>query len=125
MMACVFVQDAITKIVDISTIIKMLSSNHTPVRHASASLLLELSTSQPCCYKIGTVAGGILMLITVKYKQSTDAFASETADQILRNLEILPDNIKLMAENGYWDPLLAHLVEGKTNISFLPAMVIA
>ncbi|KAL0424850.1 UNVERIFIED_CONTAM: putative U-box domain-containing protein 42 [Sesamum radiatum] len=31
--------------------------------------------------------GGILMLITVKYRQSLDAFASEKADQILRNLE--------------------------------------
>lgn len=110
------VQDAIIKVVDISIVIKILSSNHAPVRHASASLLLELSKCKSCCYKIGTVAGGILMLITVKYRQSTDAFASETADQILKNLEILPDNIKLMAENGYWEPLLAHLVEGNTKI---------
>lgn len=109
------------KTVDISTIIKMLSSNHTPVRHASASLLLELSKCQSSCYKIGMVAGGILMLITVKYRQSSDAFASETADQILKNLEILPDNIKLMAENGYWEPLLAHLVEGNNIPPFLPA----
>ncbi|KAH6797869.1 hypothetical protein C2S52_022423 [Perilla frutescens var. hirtella] len=109
-------KDAIIKTVDISTIIKMLSSNHTPVRHASASLLLELSKCQSCCYKIGTVAGGILMLIRAKYRQSTDESASETADQILKNLEILPDNIKLMAENGYWEPLLAHLVEGSEEM---------
>ncbi|XP_042049261.1 putative U-box domain-containing protein 42 isoform X1 [Salvia splendens] len=109
-------KDEIVKTVDISTIIKMLSSNHTPVRHASASLLLELSKSQSSCYKIGTVAGGILMLITVKYRQSSDAFASETADQILKNLEILPGNIKIMAENGYWEPLLAHLFEGSEEM---------
>ncbi|XP_057777400.1 putative U-box domain-containing protein 42 [Salvia miltiorrhiza] len=109
-------KDEIMKTVDISTIIKMLSSNHTPVRHASVSLLLELSKCQSSCYKIGTVAGGILMLITVKYRQSSDAFASETADQILKNLEIFPDNIKLMAENGYWEPLLAHLVEGSEEM---------
>ncbi|KAK6133958.1 hypothetical protein DH2020_032299 [Rehmannia glutinosa] len=105
-------KEIIAKTLDISTIIKMLSSNHIPVRHASASLLLELSRSQVFCVKIGTVAGGILMLITAKFRQSSDAFASETADEILKNLEGLPDNIKLMAENGYWDPLLTHLVEG-------------
>lgn len=98
--------------VDISTMIKMLSSNHSPIRHSSASLLLELSKCRSFCYKIGAVAGGILMLITVKYKQSVDALASETADQILNNLESLPENIKLMAENGYWEPLLNHLAKG-------------
>ncbi|KAI3467197.1 hypothetical protein Pfo_023860 [Paulownia fortunei] len=109
-------KDIIAKTVDISTIIKMLSSNHEPVKHASVSLLLELSRSQFFCNKIGTVAGGILMLITVKYRQSLDAFASETADEILKNLERLPDNIKLMAENGYWEPLLTHLIEGSEEM---------
>ncbi|KAG8366502.1 hypothetical protein BUALT_Bualt17G0086700 [Buddleja alternifolia] len=114
-------KDIIAKIVDISTIIKSLSSNHEPVKHASAFLLLELSTSQFLCSKIGTVAGGILMLITVKYRQSLDVFASETADKILRNLEKLPYNIKLMAENGYWEPLLTHLVEGSEEMRMVMA----
>ncbi|KAL8533546.1 hypothetical protein ACS0TY_009806 [Phlomoides rotata] len=109
-------KDTIVKMVNISTMIKMLSSNHTPVRHSSASLLLELSKCRSFCYKIGAVAGGILMLITVKYKQAVDAFASETADQILKNLESLPENIKLMAENGYWEPLLNHLAKGSEEM---------
>ncbi|KAK4410404.1 putative U-box domain-containing protein 42 [Sesamum angolense] len=109
-------KETIAKTVDISTMIKMLSSSHKPVRHASASLLLDLSRSQVFCHKIGTVAGGILMLITVKYRQSLDAFASEKADQILRNLERVANNIKLMAENGYWEPLLTHLVEGSEEM---------
>lgn len=93
----------------------MLSSGHIPARHASALLLFELTGTQFFHDKIGTVAGGILMLITVKYRQS-DVFTSEMADKILKNLERLPDNIKLMAENGFWEPLLTHLVEG--NIIF-------
>ncbi|KAL0430033.1 UNVERIFIED_CONTAM: putative U-box domain-containing protein 42 [Sesamum radiatum] len=109
-------KEIIAKTVDISTMIKMLSSGHKPVRHASALLLLDLSRSQIFCHKIGTVTGGILMLITVKYKHSLDAFTSEKADQILRNLERVADNIKLMAENGYWEPLLTHLVEGSEEM---------
>lgn len=110
-------QEVIAKTVDISTIIKMMSSSHKPIRHASVLVLLELSTSQFLCGEIGTVAGGILMLITAKYRQSSDAFTSEKANEILKNLETLPNNIKLMAENGYWEPMLAHLVEGTIKIS--------
>ncbi|XP_073287007.1 putative U-box domain-containing protein 42 [Primulina huaijiensis] len=109
-------KEVIAKTIDISTIIKMMSSSHKPIRHASLLVLLELSTSQFLCGKIGTVAGGILMLITAKYRQSSDAFTSEKADEILKNLETLSDNIKLMAENGYWKPLLTHLVEGSEQM---------
>ncbi|KAL2519214.1 putative U-box domain-containing protein 42 [Abeliophyllum distichum] len=65
-------QEIIAKTVDISRVIKMLSSNHGPIRHASVSLLFVLSRSQFLCDEIGAVAG----------------------------------------ENGYWEPLLNHLVEG-------------
>lgn len=55
------------------------------------------------------------MLIGVKYNQVNDTFAAQKADQILRNLERSSQNIKLMAENGYLDPLLNHLAEGIYN----------
>lgn len=106
-------QEIIAKTIDISIIIKFLSSSQQPVRHASLLFLLELSRSQPLCEKIGSVTGGILMLITIKYNRSIDAFASEKADEILKNLERFPDNIKCMAENGLLEPLIYHLNEGK------------
>ncbi|CAK9160096.1 unnamed protein product [Ilex paraguariensis] len=105
-------KEIIGKTISLPTVIKMLSSNHQPIRHASLLLLLELSRSQPMCEKIGSVTGGILMLITIKYRQSADAFASENADEILKNLERITDNIKFMADNGHWQPLLDHLIEG-------------
>ncbi|XP_057481449.1 putative U-box domain-containing protein 42 [Actinidia eriantha] len=103
--------------VDMSIIIKMLSINHRPIKHTSLLLLLELSRSQSLCQKIGSVTGGILMLlIAMKYKQSSDAFASEKADEILRNLERSPDNVKRMAENGLLDPLLNNLIKGSEEM---------
>lgn len=102
----------VAKGMDISTIIKMLSSNHQAIRHASLQFLLELSRSQSLCEKIGSVTGGILMLVTIKYNWSSDAFALEKTDEILKNLETSPNNIKRMAENGYMEPLLHHLIEG-------------
>ena len=95
-----------------SCVIKFLGSSHQTVRHAALALLLELSKSQHACVKIGNATGGILMLVTSKYNEESDAFASETADQILRNLEKFPHNIKQMAESGLLEPLLIHLAEG-------------
>ncbi|KAF8389874.1 hypothetical protein HHK36_024391 [Tetracentron sinense] len=100
----------------ISTIIKMLSVHHLPERHASLLFLLELSRSEPLCEKIGSVTGVILMLITMKYKQSFDDFTAAKAEEILRNLEISPNNIKRMAENGLLEPLLNHLSGGNEDM---------
>ncbi|GAV59074.1 Arm domain-containing protein/U-box domain-containing protein [Cephalotus follicularis] len=106
-------KEMIVKTLNISTIIKMLSSSLEPMKHASLLFLLELSKSQSLCEKIGSITGGILMLITIKYNhQSIDNYAAETADEILRNLEKTPTNIKCMAENGFFEPLLNHLNKG-------------
>jgi len=91
----------------------MLSSSYQPIRHAALLLLIELSKSQSLAEKMGRLTGGILMLLQTKYHRSTDTFASEAADQILRNMEQCPRNIKLMAEYGYIEPLLNNLIQGK------------
>lgn len=57
------------------------------------------------------------MLISIKYKPSIDEFASEKADEILRNLERAPNNIKRMAECGLLEPLLNQLTEGNFRTS--------
>ncbi|CAL8994772.1 unnamed protein product [Prunus brigantina] len=105
-------KEMIAQTTNISTIIKMLSSSHQSIRHESLLYLLELSRSQSLCERIGSVTGAILMLIRIKYRRSIDAFASEKADEILRNLEHSPNNIKNMAENGLLEPLLKNLTEG-------------
>ncbi|KAF2321393.1 hypothetical protein GH714_040982 [Hevea brasiliensis] len=103
-------KEMIAKMVDISTVIKMLSSGHQPIRQAALLLLHELSRSESLCKKIGSVPGGILMLIRIKYNP-VDAFSAEKADETLRNPEKAQENIKHMAENGLLEPLLNHLVQ--------------
>lgn len=116
----VILQEMIVKTITMSCVIKLLGSSHQPVRHATLALLLELSKSHHACEKIGTATGAILMLVTAKYNRELDALASETADQILRNLEKCPENIKQMAESGLLEPLLDHLVEGNSLLLFSP-----
>ncbi|XP_024018286.1 putative U-box domain-containing protein 42 [Morus notabilis] len=105
-------KEMIAEKLDFSVLIRMLSSNYQPVRHASLLLLLELSRSHSLCDKIGLVPGAILMLITIKYKPSVDAFAAGKAGETLTNLETSPNNIKCMAENGLLEPLLYNIEQG-------------
>ncbi|XP_021293218.1 putative U-box domain-containing protein 42 isoform X1 [Herrania umbratica] len=109
-------KEMIAKTMDISTIIELLSSSHQQIRHASLLFLLELSRSQALGEKIGSATGAILMLIRIKYNRNVDSFASERADEILKNLEGYPDNIKQMAEYGFLEPLLNHLTEGSEEV---------
>ncbi|CAH9119717.1 unnamed protein product, partial [Cuscuta europaea] len=101
-------KDMITKEIGIDTIIRMLSSNYSPVKHASAALLLMLSECKYFCDIVEEVSGAILMLITAK----NDVITSEVADKVLKSLERSSLNIKHMAETGHWEPLMNYLNEG-------------
>ncbi|KAJ4869142.1 putative U-box domain-containing protein 42 [Raphanus sativus] len=114
-------KEMIVNTMTMSCVIKFLVSSHQSVRHAALVLLLELSKSQHACEKIGNATGAILMLVTSKYNEESDAFASETADQILKNLEKFPHNIKQMAESGLLGPLLIHLAEGSEETQVMMA----
>ncbi|THU57699.1 hypothetical protein C4D60_Mb03t06260 [Musa balbisiana] len=96
--------------------VKMMSSYSSPERHAAVSFLLELSKSELFLEKIGRTPGGILILITMKYNKDADPFAAERAEEALKNLEKLPKNIKCMAENGFVEPLLDHLIDGTEEV---------
>lgn len=110
-------QEIIAKTRAVSRTIKLLSSSSSDERHAAICFLLELSKSELLLENIGSTAGSILILITMKFNNSDDPITSEKAGEVLQNLEKCPKNIKYMAESGYLDPLQRHLVEG--NIFFL------
>ncbi|KAK4780869.1 hypothetical protein SAY87_016975 [Trapa incisa] len=114
-------KEMVAGIMDLSVLVRLLSSSHQPTRCAALLLLLELSKTQQIRESIGSISGAILVLITNKYN-CTDSFASEKADEILMNLESHPNNVKLMAENGHVEPLLKHLTEGSNEMKQEMAM---
>ncbi|KQK01510.1 putative U-box domain-containing protein 42 [Brachypodium distachyon] len=109
-------KDIIGKTKAIARTIKLLSSNTTDERHAAISFLLELSKSELLLENIGSTAGSILILTTMKINDSDDPIAAEKSRAVLKNLEKCSKNIKYMAESGYLDPLLSHLVEGPEEV---------
>ncbi|KAK9107105.1 hypothetical protein Syun_023116 [Stephania yunnanensis] len=62
--------------------------NHLVEKHASLTFLLELSTSELLCEKIGSATGLILKLITMKYNRSLDYFSAEKASSEQRQVEM-------------------------------------
>ncbi|XP_020151891.1 putative U-box domain-containing protein 42 [Aegilops tauschii subsp. strangulata] len=118
---CLLVEDEpgkeiIAKTRAVSRTIKLLSSSSSDERHAAICFLLELSKSELLLENIGSTAGSILILITMKFNNSDDPITSEKAGEVLQNLEKCPKNIKYMAESGYLDPLQRHLVEGSEDV---------
>ncbi|XP_072974058.1 putative U-box domain-containing protein 42 isoform X1 [Typha angustifolia] len=113
----------------ITQMVNVLSSNNSLERRMAVSVLLELSKSNLLLQTIGSIAGAILMLITIKFNESADQLAADKAGETLRNLEKCPENIKKMAENGFLEPLLNHLVEGPEDtqmemVSYLSELVL-
>ena len=102
----------------IARTVKLLSSDSTEERHAAISFLLELSESQLLLENIGSTAGSILILTTMKINDSDDPIAAEKSRAVLSNLEKCLKNIKYMAESGYLEPLLSQLVEGIASEEF-------
>ncbi|KAL6909931.1 hypothetical protein ACP4OV_001590 [Aristida adscensionis] len=118
---CLLVEDdagkeIIAKTRAVSRTIKLLSSSSPDERHAAISFLVELSNSDLLLESIGSTAGSILILTTMKFNGSDDPIAAEKAGEVLKNLERCPKNIKYMAESGYLDPLQRHLVEGSEDV---------
>ncbi|CAM0914145.1 unnamed protein product [Alopecurus aequalis] len=109
-------KEIIAKTRAISRTIKLLSSGSPDERRAAISFLVELSNAELLLESIGSTAGSILILTTMKFNDSDDPIAAEKAGEVLKNLEKCPKNIKYMAESGYLEPLQRHLVEGSEDV---------
>ncbi|CAM0944432.1 unnamed protein product [Alopecurus aequalis] len=118
---CLLVEDEegkgiIGKTKAIARTVKLLSSDTADERHTAISFLLQLSESQSLLENIGSTAGSILILTTMKINDSDDPIAAEKSRTVLEKLEKCSKNIKYMAESGYLEPLLSHLVEGPEEV---------
>lgn len=96
----------------VRSIVKFLSHEQSKEREEAVSLLLELSTSNILCEKIGSVNGAVLILVGMANSNSESVLTVERADRTLENLAQCENNVKQMAENGRLQPLLTLLLEG-------------
>lgn len=100
----------------LSNIVKSLARDVDESREAVALLLL-LSDLTKVRQRIGKVQGCIMMLVTLL--NGSDPSSSYDAGKLLASLSSNTQNVLLMAEAGFFVPLVQYLKEGNHENSFL------
>ena len=87
------------------------------MRHFPAYSCLEMLTREGnhlrCCsncQRIGRIKGNIVMLVTLR--NAHEPGTHDVAEKLLHILSSNPQNVLLMAEAGYFRPLIHYLKEG-------------
>lgn len=93
----------------LSSIVRSLSRDVDERREAIA-LLLDLSDIPQVRQRIGRIKGCIVMLVTLRNAHESGTY--DDAEKLLHILSCNPQNVLLMAEAGYFRPLIHYLKEG-------------
>lgn len=113
------------KMVDVSsltTLVKSLARDERERREA-VGLLMDLS-HLPCVRRrIGRIQGCIIMLVAIL--NGDDPLASYDAGKLLDALSCNTQNALLMAEAGYFQPLIQHLRQGSEMSKILMATALS
>ncbi|KAG8079073.1 hypothetical protein GUJ93_ZPchr0007g6294 [Zizania palustris] len=106
----------------LSSIVRSLSRDVDERREAIA-MLLDLSDIPQVRQRIGRVKGSIVMLVTLRNAQEPGTH--DDAEKLLHMLSSNPQNVLLMAEAGYFRPLIHYLKEGSDMNKILMATAIS
>ena len=93
----------------LSTLVKSLARDEMERREA-VGLLMDLSELSSVRRRIGRIQGCIIMLVAIS--NGNDPLSSSDAKKVLSALSCNTQNALLMAEAGYFQPLIEHLKEG-------------
>ncbi|KAI5002138.1 hypothetical protein ZWY2020_026788 [Hordeum vulgare] len=106
----------------LSSIVRSLSRDVDETREAIA-LLLDLSDIPQVRQRIGRIKGCIVMLVTLRNAHESGTY--DDAEKLLHILSCNPQNVLLMAEAGYFRPLIHYLKEGSDMNKILMATAIS
>jgi vacuolar protein 8 len=109
-------QERLASIEALSSVVRSLSRD-VDERMEAIALLLDLSDIPQVRQRIGRVKGCIVMLVTLRnaHESGTD----DGPEKLLNILSSNPQNVLLMAEAGYFRPLIEYLKEGINHCTML------
>ncbi|XP_043721745.1 U-box domain-containing protein 44-like [Telopea speciosissima] len=113
------------KMVDISSLLTLVRSLTRDVeeRREAVGILLALSEVPAVRRRLGRIQGCILMLVSVH--NSDDPNSSHDAGKLLNALSSNNQNVLLMAEAGYFKPLVEYLKQGSDMSKILMATALS
>ncbi|XP_037408371.1 U-box domain-containing protein 24-like [Triticum dicoccoides] len=106
----------------LSSIVRSLSRD-VDERMEAIVLLLDLSDIPQVRQRIGRIKGCIVMLVTLRNAHESGTY--DDAEKLLHILSCNPQNVLLMAEAGYFRPLIHYLKEGSDMNKILMATAIS
>ncbi|KAF7040151.1 hypothetical protein CFC21_050071 [Triticum aestivum] len=106
----------------LSSIVRSLSRD-VDERNEAIALLLDLSDIPQVRQRIGRIKGCIVMLVTLRNAHESGTY--DDAEKLLHILSCNPQNVLLMAEAGYFRPLIHYLKEGSDMNKILMATAIS
>lgn len=80
-------------------------------REYAVKLLLEFTSDEAYCIKIASEKGALVLLSSMAGNLEFPAL-SKLAEEVLKRMERLEDNIQPLAAAGRFEPLLTRLCEG-------------
>lgn len=86
-------------------------------REYAVRLLLELSSDEAYCAKIASEKGALVLLSSMA-GNSEQPSLSKLAEEVLRRMEGVEDNIKHLAAAGRFEPLLNRLCQGMPHANY-------
>ncbi|CAM0885189.1 unnamed protein product [Alopecurus aequalis] len=115
-------KERLASIEALSSIVRSLSRDVDERREALA-LLLDLSDIPQVRQRIGRIKGSVVMLVTLR--NAHEPGTHDVAEKLLHILSSNPQNVLLMAEAGYFRPLILYLKQGSDMNKVLMATAIS
>ncbi|XP_021774415.1 U-box domain-containing protein 43-like [Chenopodium quinoa] len=106
----------------LTTLVKSLARDEMERREA-VGLLMDLSQLSSVRRRVGRIQGCIIMLVAIL--NGSDPISSNDAGKLLAGLSCNTQNALLMAEAGYFHPLIQHLKEGSEMSKILMATALS
>ncbi|XP_078178749.1 U-box domain-containing protein 44-like [Carex rostrata] len=115
-------KEKISSLKSLSCIVRSLSRDEEERREA-VGLLVDISDLSVVRQRIGRITGCIVMLVALQ--NGDDSIAKNDAEKLLGILSYSTQNVLLMAEAGYFLPMVHHLYEGSDMNKILMASAIS
>ncbi|PON85464.1 Coatomer beta subunit [Trema orientale] len=91
-------------------------------REYAVKLLLQFSSDEACCTKIALEKGALVLLSSMAGNLEHPAL-SNLAEEVLKRMERINENIQHLAAAGRFEPLLRQLCEGSDDIKIEMASI--
>ncbi|XP_057955140.1 U-box domain-containing protein 44-like [Malania oleifera] len=114
----IMLEDGITRLA-----IHSLTGSLEKEREYAVKLLLEFSSDDAYCANIASVKGALLLLSSMAGDQEYPA-VSNLAEEVLKKMERVEDNVQHLAAAGRFEPLINRLCEGSDDIKIQMASIV-